>query len=360
MKHLPLLLALGALACSRGPRPGVLDQVDRARAGAAVAAARDLAPQATLVAEKHRRDALAALDEGDRAGAQLLGERALAAFETAHAAARLVAAREREGRAARERAQVEAELAQVSGELARVAAEAEALELRARVERDALPLGPSEPASPERERARRAAALALSTDARLLCVSAQLLGPDPPARTALLAALDALDLTLAASPPRPPIDEARRLRSACLAELTEARAVLGGDAPESERVDALLDQLGREAQEPFRDDRGVVVSLRGAFRGPGLAQPALARLASLGAAARAHPAFPLLVVAHGSKSRATDLGRAEAAARALREGGAPRVEVAAAGTSRPLLPASQSGAAAANERLEVVFVAPEP
>jgi len=55
---------------------------------------------------------------------------------------------------------------------------------------------------------------------------------------------------------------------------------------------------------------------------------------------------------------ARQTARSEHAASALREHGAPLVETATAGSALPRLDPHEPGAAARNDRVEVVFVAP--
>ncbi|HVW24015.1 MAG TPA: hypothetical protein VHC69_01525 [Polyangiaceae bacterium] len=355
----PLLAVLLFTAgCATLPRPTVLAEVDRTREGAAVRQAATLAPQAYLVAEKLRQDAEDAYKKGDRAGSQLLGEQALAAYAHADALARLARAEQRVENASQQLAQERRAFAELDEEQRRVAAEADDIETRVRVARDAVPLSPTEPASPDREGARLAAARALAAEARLLCVAAQMLAPQTSSPADSFKALDALDAELDKHPLHPPIDSAVRLRSACLASLTEARRPAGQAAPEAGTADALLDELGKASLEPSRDDRGVSVAVRNAFDGGVLSAAARDRLSALGQVAKTHPDFPVLVVMHGAKARATpaDVDHASAAAQALREAGAARIEAKAVGDALPI--AVPGHDAKRNERVEVVFVAP--
>ena len=110
--------------------------------------------------------------------------------------------------------------------------------------------------------------------------------------------------------------------------------------------------------EPSRDDRGVSVAIRNAFDGAVLSAAARERLVALGQVAKAHPDFPVLVVVHGAKARATpaDVDRASTPAQTLREAGASRIETKAVGDALPV--AIPGHDAKRNERVEVVFVAP--
>ena len=358
MKRRIIAALLFTAGCSSLPRPTVLAEVDRTRDAAAVKQAATLAPQAYLIAEKLRGDAEDAYKKGDRAGSQLLGEQALAAYAHADALARLARAEQRVEIASQKLAQEQRAFAAIDEEQRRVAAEADDIETRVRVARDAVPLSPSEPASPDREGARLAAARALAAEARLLCVAAQMLSPQGPGPADSFKALDALDAELDKHPLHPPIDSAVHQRSACLSALTEARRPAAQAAPEAGAADALLDELGKASLEPSRDDRGVSVAVRDAFQGTVLSAKARERLVALGQVAKTHPDFPVLVVVHGAKARATptDTDHAGAAAQALREAGAARVETKAVGDALPI--AIPGRDAKRNERVEVIFVAP--
>jgi hypothetical protein len=352
--------ALLLAACTPVPRPAALEEADRTRQAAASKEAAALAPQEALHADKLRADADAAFRAGDRAGAQILAEQALAAYAHAVVLARGAKADARMAKATVRLDEARAALAAQTELQSHVAAEADDLEMRGRVLRDALPVAPSEPASADREHARWLAARALAAEARLLCVATQMLAPDTDALKAAYASLDTLDKELAKPPAQTPIDEAVRLRSVCLAELTAARHGPTSAAPEAGAADALLDELGRAGQEPSRDDRGVTVVLRDVFQGSALKPSARERLTALGQVARAHAAFPVLVVVHGARGPATphDVERADAVGKALVEAGAPRVTGKAAGDALPVAPPRQVTAAARNERVEIVFVSP--
>jgi outer membrane protein OmpA-like peptidoglycan-associated protein len=363
MRQVPLAFALVLGACAPPPRPAILEEADRTRTTAAAKEAEVLAPQAFLAAEKLRKDAGRAFDAGDRAGSQILAEQALAAYLHASVLARLAKADDRLVKAAARGEGVSREVAGLDEKQRRVAAEADDIELRFRVERDALPVAQTEPANPDREASRLASARALSLEARLLCVATQMLGPDRPNLTAAFRALDELDAEIQKKANRAPLDSAVRLRSACLAELTSIRRAAASVAPENGATDALLDELGRAAFEPRRDDRGVAVTLRDAFQGSALSAAARDRLTALGQVAKSHPAFPVLVVVHSAARGAPaprDSERAAAVGKALTDAGAPKVETKAGGGALPVAPPNRADSAARNERVEIVFVAPAP
>jgi hypothetical protein len=353
-----LVASVVGVACAPPPRPGVLEAVERTRSTAAARETAALAPQAYLEADKTYRDAERAFDSGDRAGAQILGEQALAAYARAQVLARLARADSRLANASDRRTLAQKELEGVEAEQQHAAAEADDLEMRARVVRDALPLTPTEPASPDRERARLAAARAIALQARLLCVATQMLSSDTPGVIDAFKSLDALDAALDAKPARTPIDEAVRLRSTCLAELTKVRRPGTIASVEAGKPDALLEDLGKAGLEPARDDRGVIVVLRSTFQENALTPEATQRVATLAQVARAHPDFPVLVVLHGLHgATARDTARNDTLVKALRDAGAPKVEGRVAGDALPVSPPHGPGAAR-NERVEIVFVAP--
>jgi outer membrane protein OmpA-like peptidoglycan-associated protein len=371
-------------ACAPIPRPNVLGDLERLQGSPVAAEAKTYAPDALARAQKLRGEAEAAFASGDTAGAELLGERALAAYAHAGALARVARAQATTAEARTTLATAEADLASLDADQARVAADADALDLKLRVARDAQAIQPSGKADPERERARLAAARALAVQARLLCGAARLLAGAPapqgaqasPADPRLTAQLDEASAALAkvdeelsaASVPAAPIDGASRARAGCLAALTALRRAQTPVSRGPGLGDALLAEISATGSyAPARDDRGVVVTLRGLFSGGGAAiTPAgEARLAELGKIAAAHPSFPALVVLHTDKPLPprdvpAQQARAEAVAKALAKsgGGAVRVSEIVAGGGAPVAdPAGPERAR--NARVEIVFVTPE-
>jgi hypothetical protein len=357
-----LLVLVGLVSCAPPPRPAVFAEVDRTRVTAAAKESSALAPQAFLAAEQLRRDAIRAYDDRDRAGSEIIAEEALAAYTHASVLARLAKADDRVTATTARIAVSGQDVAALEEKQRRVAAEADDIELRFRVTRDALPVASSEPGTADREASRLASARALSLEARLLCVATQMLGPDTPGVTAAFQGLDQLDAEVQKKPTRAPLDAAVRLRAACLSELTGARRATATNAPESGATDALLEELGRAGFEPRRDDRGVSAILREAFQGTSIMPAARERLTALGQVGHAHPAFPVLIVVHAARGSTTprDAARADAAAKVLTEAGAPHVQAKTAGDALPVVQPGRADAALRNERLEIVFVAPSP
>lgn len=356
-RALALLALMTAAGCASPARPQILSQVDRTRQGQAVLDARSQAPQAYARAELRKQRAEQAHADGDLPSAQILGEQALAAYLRATVEARQTRAELRLAEARLlEKTQAE-RLAQLEVEQQRLTAEVADLELRTKVARDAEPLAKNEPASPEREKARREAARAIVTQGSLLCVAARLVEPGRGALVGLTSKADELRKKLDTAAPAP-IDEATALRSDCLRELTLARRPRAQANPSQGESDALLAELSRADFLPFRDDRGVVVTLHAPREAGKLASRASAKLADLGRVAKAHPEFPVLVVSHDARGGTKDDGLATLAVDALKAAGASRIEAKSAGNTTPVVPPDRVGAAARNERLEIVFVSP--
>jgi hypothetical protein len=398
-------------ACAPVPPPGILRDADRARDSARSREAAEYAPQAFAHAEKLRGEAKAALDAHDPAGAQMLSERAIAAYEHADVLARIARAEAITNKSQAEAEQTQAELANLATDQARVAAEVEALERRIKIETEAQAVVPSGPADPAREKERRAAARSFALEARLLCTAAKLLlagapegqsaakadapksdapkadAPKPDAPKADAPKSDApaaatavdtspaadlktaedgvekLDAALAAAKGATPIDQATRARATCLAVLTKIRRAAAPVSKAPGAGDALYSDLSAMGGlSPSRDDRGVVVTLRGVFNGSALTKAGEDKFAALGRVAAAHPDFPLEIVIHeqrdGAKEIESSRARADVAIKALKAAGARRVDSAIAGAAAPLVEPG-SDRAARNARVEIVFVTPE-
>ncbi|HEX3774876.1 MAG TPA: hypothetical protein VHV51_10460 [Polyangiaceae bacterium] len=353
------MLALTLGACAPMPRPAVMAEVDTARASAAVQEAAKIAPQAYADADLRRSQAETAFHDRDQPSAQILSEQALAAYTRATVDARLVRAQSALADAQNRMNKAIQNQADLDAQQQRFLLEAETLEARLKVARDAEPLATSAPASAEREQARLLAVKAMLSQAKLLCLSARLLDPKRDSVPPLLNKLSELSSKL--STPPAPIDDAIAVRSGCLKELTLARRPATERAPEAGVTDALLAELSNANLLPFRDDRGVVVTLRALFNAKDqLNTDAASTLDTLGKIAKVHPEFPLLVVVHAARGNAgtRDTAEANAVAEALRKAGATRVDTDAAGSAEPVLDPERPGANERNARVEVVFVSP--
>ncbi len=355
--------AVGTVSCAAAPRPRVLGQADAAAESPAAREAAQLAPQAFAHAENLRAAAAAAHQRSDFSASQILGEHSLAAYDHAFVLARYVKAERRLAHAEAALAESQVELAELDEQQLRLAAEADALELKIKVTVDREPMGKLPPASPERVRARRDAARALTSEARLLCVATELLEPEREGLAAARTQLAELEGELAKGSLKDELFlRATEARTTCLRHLTLARRPATIQAPEAGLTDRLFLEL-TETQRffAFRDDRGIVINLRDLTAPDGaLTSDAREQLRVLGGTAKEHPGFPVLVVGHAAQQKEEEAARsqAELVAEALREASAPNVRVHAAGTAQPVVDGRVPDAAARNARIEVVFVSP--
>lgn len=364
-----LACVLGLAACAAVPRPDALAEAAAVASSPAAKDARLLAPQAYAQAEKLRADADRAFEEGDLAGSQLLAERAMAAHAEAFALARAARAEELQKKGDQALAERRRELAVLEADQQRVDSEVRALEGKVRVAREAEAIVPSGKADPDRERARLEAARTLVLQGKLLCTAARLLVGDGAAQgnppDEALAPLGSAEEALSRiegelAGPKAPIDGASRVRADCLAALALARRSRASTTRAGGGADALLAALSAAgAPAPSRDDRGVVVTLRGVSRGNELTADARSTLLTL---AKHAGGVPVAVVVHQERDTSAEAARAktesDAVARALRDGGVTRVATVLAGARWPVAdPAST--ARSRNARVEIVFVTPE-
>ncbi|HHH10965.1 MAG TPA: hypothetical protein ENK23_02690 [Sorangium sp.] len=387
--------ALWAMACAPSLPPTVLTQADQLPHTPALVAAQKSAPIAFAVAEKLRRQAHAAFDEGDFASAQLLAEQALVAYRQATIEARLQRAEQAAMRSQDAADKARAQLATMDGQQQTMAAEMAALNKRLQVLQHLELPRDSGKASAERARARAQATRTLHLQGQLLCSAARLLArldegkeiapnkvADVTAAQESLrvasARLENLEKLLgkaaqraaeagAKHPPQAPIDHAMRARAACLRALTLARRSRADVSRAPGRSDALLAALAATGVGTVaRDDRGVVVTLRAVFDHDKdvLSSTAEADIAKLAKVASTHGHMPLLVVLHEAKALdAASRKRALAQARALRgrlSAALPHSEVAPpvlANVASPVVDPSGRHQAQ-NKRVELVFVTP--
>jgi outer membrane protein OmpA-like peptidoglycan-associated protein len=375
-----LAFPLGLTACAPTPRPLLLAKVAEVRTSPAAQEAETWAPQAHAHALELEQSSERAATAGDTAAAEILAEHALAAHEHAWVLTRLARAERRRLSAEAELSEQQRALGELLAQDQQLSADAAALELRARVVRSALPLAAHDAATPERLEARRRAAAALSTQGRLLCVAASMLG-EANAVKAPLGRLDELDRELDAGKAQKALEVATELRGECLRVISNARrqhsavsapapvaaatkpsAAATSSAPSAAiPADLLLSELSTAGQLPSRDERGVSVVLRGVFAADGkLNDSGRGQLARLVEVAKAHPDFPVLLVGHTAvpDARAAmdrQLGALESELQTL---GVERVASHDAGARQPLLPAQLPRARERNQRIELVFVAP--
>lgn len=201
----------------------------------------------------------------------------------------------------------------------------------------------------------------LSMQARLLCSAARLVAAQAPGLTDAEKEVASVAERLTKRPRPAPIDDAARARARCLEVLTRARR---GGRDDATLADGLLAELSAAGGwDPVRDERGVVVTLREAFRGGELTEAGAQKLQELGRIAAAHPQFAVQVVVHDARAvgvdgDSADGKRAAAAVQALVRGGAAesRLHAELAGALLPVVDPSDPKVRARNERLEVVFV----
>jgi flagellar motor protein MotB len=342
-------------------RVAALDDLERVRASALAREGAEQAPQAYAHAEQERDVALRAHAAGDDVAATLHAERAVAAYQHALVIARLAKASVELADAQKALDDAAAQRQSLEASRARLDQDAADLEQRAQNARERLLPAASAVAPAEREAARLTAARSMALQAHLLCSAAQLAAAEPSGASGALDALSKLEQRLDKNARPAPIDDAARIRAECLDVLTRAHRVA---ADEDNRADALLSELSASGGwDPSRDERGVVVVLRGLFRGVELTDAGAAKLKDLGRIAAAHPAFGIQVVVHDAQPPPPkdegDAKRAQAAVKALIAGGAsePRVKSELAGARGPVVDPSDAKLRARNERLEVVFVA---
>jgi outer membrane protein OmpA-like peptidoglycan-associated protein len=364
-----------------------LDEVERVRITDETRDSAVKAPEAYARAEQERGLARAAHAAGDDVAANLHAQRAIAAYGHAEAVARL--ARAIGDLADAQKALDDATAGEQSLEASRAKLDLDAQELerRAQLVRGQLLPAASGAAAADREAARLAAAKSLATEARLLCGAARLVGSTAPASapaglTDAQDEVDKLDARLGKAPspgsakgappaePHAPhaephagvIDDAGLARAHCLDALTRARRS-AGPGPGDVGADALLSELSASGGwDPVRDERGVVVTLRGAFQGTQLTPDGQTKLANLGRVAASHPGFVVQVVVHDAVAPAArdegDARRADATVKALVTAGAsaPRVKAELAGALAPAVDPTDARLRARNERIDVVFV----
>jgi hypothetical protein len=374
------LFPLGLTACAPAARPALLAKVAEVRTSPAAQEAETWAPQAHAHALELEQRSERAATAGDTAAAQILAEHALAAHEHAWVLTRLARAERRRLAAEAELSEQQRALGELLAQDQQLSADAAALEVRARVVRSSLPLAAHDAATPERQEARRRAAAALSTQGRLLCVAASMLG-EANAVKAPLARLDELDRELDAGKAQRALELASELRGECLRVISNARRQHSAVSAPSPAVaaatkspvaatssasaaipaDLLLSELSATGQLPSRDERGVSVVLRGIFAADGnLNDSGRGQLARLVEVAKAHPDFPVLLVGHTAvpEARAAMARQLNALESELQTLGVERVAFHDAGARQPLLPAQLPRARERNQRIELVFVAP--
>lgn len=353
-------LVLGSLAaCASVPRPALLDESAKVAQNQALEQERQWAPQAFAHAAQLQQSAEDAFDAGKSELSAALAEHALAAYQDAVALARVAKAEQRVASAQQKLSAMRGQRDELRTSQRDVAAQADALELEYKVVRDAEPLEPVGAAQPAREAARRSLALSITEQARLLCIAARLSDPKLELQ-AYERSLDDLERELLGAPSPTPVNQAVALRSNCLRALSDVRRRQALIAPATDPSDVLLSELARALPEapPFRDDRGVVVTLPNAFDAKGPKSGVQNTLKTLLNVARNNPKFSLLVVSHDARSRPLPAEARAALERWQREADMPRLALRHAGDRLPATIAPVKGAPPTDPRLEIVFVGP--
>jgi flagellar motor protein MotB len=359
-----LIVTAASAGCGGPLRVAAVGDMERARSGAAVRQAATAAPDVYANAERERALAIGAHAGGDDVGATLHAEHAIAGYEHALEVARMASASIELIDATRTADDAAAQAQALEASRVQLEKEATDLEKRVEIARDRLFPARSTPTSPDREAARLTEARALAVEARLLCGAARLIAPAADglaqAGAALTSLVDRMDRDIHPAP----IDEAASVRVRCLDVLTRARR---SRADEADHEDALLAELSASGGwDPTRDERGVLVTLRGAYTGLGtrLTDDATAKLKDLGRVAAAHPGFGVQVVVHDALATSTkddrDAQRAASAVQALMTGGAlaKAIDSELARAQAPVTDPNDAHERARNERLEIVFVGP--
>jgi hypothetical protein len=363
MRAAAALLLLAVAACGGGPmRVAALDELERVRATPMAKAGAEIAPEAYAHAEEQRDLARRAHEAHDDTLATIHAEHAVAAYQHALVIVRLARAATELDDAQKALDETATTLHELDASRAELDANAAELEQRAQVARQRILPAQSGPASGGREAARLGVARSMAFEARLLCGAARLVSAEAPGLSDAEAALAKVEPGVDKGAHPVPIDDAGHARVLCLESLTRARRGLNGRDDEG-GADALLAEISASGGwDPSRDERGVVVTVRGAFQGKALADGWAAKLQDLGRVAMSHPAFALQIVVHdaaapGAKDDA-DARRAEAAVKALVAGGAAagRVDTELAGARAPVVDPADRKLRARNERLEIVFV----
>ncbi len=377
--------APGLVACGGASTQHVSDvtSAESLFAGPRLESANALAPTFVAEAKLELEAARRAIAAGDEATATLHAQRSIAAMQRAFVVARLARASREEIDAHAASTENEVSLRKMREERARVDAEVDDLEKKLHVAREASLPADSGPTDPARAMARLRAATSLLAEARLLCGAARLLDPQAKGLTEADAALAETEALVSGKPPksaaagaRPkqPIDAAASARVACLAALSNARRAGEPSGTASLRPsatpddpDVLFSELSAQASRksppdtgPVRDERGVVMTVRDAFRGADLSETGKQALASAALVGRAHPSVAVQVVVHEAEANAVTSSdrRVEAALKALEAGGVPKAKLRGdtAGTNIAVVTSGDPAKRARNARLDVVFV----
>lgn len=348
MKRGPWLIASLLTACSVTVRPVILTELDTIAHGASAEESKTLVPQAYLRAEQLRREAEALAASGKNPLSEIRAERSIVAFSRAQILARIVKAQKRLIDEKTKLAQAETEALALEARRATVVAEVTALENQVLVQREVEPIDSSRISSPDREIARKKALKAALTQARLLCVSAELLGADKATIDARLATVSELETKVDKNPSPVPLNEGIILRSQCQEQLTLVRRPFRAKSPNSEAGELLFKDLSEKGFGPIRDDRGIVVTVP--------TNTVDSKLAQLAGIAVAHEQTPVIVVVHRNKGEPSAVDVPQSWLKQLNEAGVQKVRAESAGSRLAIETGFSPLNAQKNERVEFVFV----
>lgn len=356
-RHVIIAGAIILASCApRAAVPGLVD-AQQASQGPTALTARKLAPQAVDEADAFLKLAQQSREDRDDVSAALYAERAIAGYQRAAMLARVARATTDLASATQDGDKTDAErksLVTQHGEADRMGDE---LEKRLFVARELRAPTASGPADPQREVARLSAAKSLALGARLLCGATRLLDAQTDGLKTQEDKLAELEKRLDTSPKPAPIDDAARARADCLGLLTKARRAHPVASQNAQAADPLLAELSAAGNDPVRDERGVVVTLRDVFVSAALSKDGEAKLKVLGHVASAHPTVGVQVIVHDATTLPPGT-RAQLAAAALVSGGAKADKIASdfAGTRAPVIDPNDAKNRSRNARVDVVFI----
>ncbi|MCH2109330.1 MAG: DUF4398 domain-containing protein [Polyangiaceae bacterium] len=346
-------------ACAGNQSPASLKTADAVALSPFAKDAAQKAPQAFAEAQSLLKEAHQAQSEGRSEEAAVLGEEAQVAFEIAFALTRTARAQERLEKAEAEDAEAEAAMRDLDIAQAKLTREADGYELRARVILDTEEVKDIEKMTPERRRARRDAAQLLTAEAQTLCMGAALLNPEAEGLQKSREVVERLEVELSHGSTKDDLyPRAAHERNVCLKHLTLARRSEQQAQPDKPGSDSLLLALSKNGQwHPYRDDRGVVVTLHDDLLPQGkLSEGSRAALDELQKVAHAHPTFSLLLLIHGDGKNQLLNQAGKLALESFELPKEPESHLQVVGDRQPLVSRRIPGAATRNTRIEVIFV----
>jgi hypothetical protein len=347
------LAVLCSLGCTPAARPAILDQTQNTAQSDGAEVVKRLAPQAFARAESLRLEAEEAHSAGHTELASVRAERALVAFDRAAVEARKVQAMERIAQATRQSEAHQTEIAKLTALQAEIAAETKRVERLVDIEVNLLLRPELIPDNAARTAARARAARSITESARLFCAAARLLAPNDASTLEATRKTDELFTKLDTLPAHEALTGAMVQRVSCLGALSRLRRKAARSA--ADPGDEFLASLSPSFTDlrPHRDDRGVVLTARGAWDGRQLTSAGRSWVERVGKLADAR-SLPLLVVLHPAEKggSANPTAATDELSRAL-----PHAAVVTTTTPAPNLydfPSTTRDGA----RIEFIFVTP--